>query len=209
MIRVMVADDSDIARGGMRRILERESDLDIVCEGTTKAETVEMALFHKPDILLLDLMWFGDEAAGIDVIQRLIDELPDTQIVAITVYPHLMERARAAGARSAVSKNIPQRQLIEELRSIHRVPPSARPPLPGDDDAPDLRESLTERELEVLSLVAEGMTDREVAQVLSIATSTAKNHVSNILQKLDASNRTAAVTIAYRQNLIKPSVDEF
>ena len=115
MIRVMIADDSEIALDGMRRILERESDIEVVCQGTTKYEAVEQALSHKPDILLLDLMWFNDKEAGIDVIKRLARELPETQIVAITVYPHLIDRARNAGARSAVSKNIPRRQLIEEI----------------------------------------------------------------------------------------------
>ncbi len=203
MIRVMVADDSDIAREGMRRILEREGDLEIVCEGTTKLDTIEQALAHKPDILLLDLMWFDDKEAGMDVIARLVNELPGTQIVAITVYPHLMERARSAGARTAVSKNIPKQQLVDEIRAIHRVPPSDPDTrAPGQAAPTDRVEELTERELEVLVLVARGLTDREIAQQLNIASSTAKNHVSNILGKLGVSNRTAAAAAGIRQELI-------
>jgi len=206
MIKVMIADDSDIALDGMRRILERESDIEVVCQGTTKYEAVEQALAYKPDILLLDLMWFNDKEAGIDVIKRLTRELPETQIVAITVYPHLIDRARAAGARSAVSKNIPRRQLIEEIRGIYRVPP-AEEAAPEDYGYQRPTETLTGRELEVLALVAEGLTDREVAQRLHIAPTTARNHVSNIMGKLGVSSRTAAATKAIREELLDEDDD--
>jgi len=203
MIRVMIADDSDIAADGMRRILEQTADMEVVCEGRTKLETIELALLHRPDILLLDLMWFDDKEAGLDVIRQLAQDLPETQIVAITVYPSLIERARAAGARSAVNKSIPRRQLIEEIRGVHRVPRSGADMSTRDERNPQVPvEPLTERQLEVLALMADGMTDQMIAQDLSIARATARNHVSNIMAKLGAPNRTAAVTRAYRLGLL-------
>jgi DNA-binding NarL/FixJ family response regulator len=204
MIRVMVADDQDIVRQGMRRILERSSGLEVVCEGTTKLGTIESALANRPDVLLLDLMWFDDPEAGIDVIKRLARELPTTQTIAITQYPDLMERARAAGARSAVNKDLSTDRLVEEVRAVYRVPPSeddGPAPAPAVEPRP---ESLTEREQDVLDLMAEGLGNPEIGEALHIASSTTKNHVSRILGKLGVRTRTAAVTKAIKQGLIWP-----
>ena len=105
--------------------------------------------------------------------------------------------AKSAGALAALTKEVPKRQLIEEVRSVYKLPP---PPTPSMQEAPI--EQLTKRELEVLALMAEGKTDREIAGALSIAESTAKNHVSNILGKLNVPNRAGAVAAGYQLGLI-------
>jgi len=201
-IRIMIADDTDIAREGLRRILAAETDMEIVGEGATLHETIQKARELHPDILVLDLKWFGDDRAGIEAIGRLSREVPETKIIAITIYPHLIEPARSAGAQVALTKEVPRRQLIEEIRSVHALPPS--PPLtPQALPAPAApAEELTDRERQVLALMAEGRTDRQIARALGIAESTAKNHVGNILGKLDASNRAAAVAAGYERSLI-------
>ena len=201
-IRIVIADDTDIAREGMRRILATEADIEVVGEGATVHETIQKVHDLRPDVLLLDLKWFGDESAGIDAVRRLGSEVPETKIVAITVYPHLIERARGAGAVAALEKEVPKRQLIEEIRSVHAVP--SPPPASSQVVTPSSPpvEDLTKRELEVLALLAEGKTDKEIAYDLGIAESTAKNHVSNILGKLNVPNRAGAVAAGYQLGLI-------
>jgi two-component system response regulator DevR len=201
-IRVMIADDTDIAREGMRRILAAEADIEIVGEGATVHETIQKVHELRPDVLLLDLKWFGDEGAGIDVIRRLASEVPETKIIAITIYPHLIEPAKNAGALAALTKEVPKQQLIEEIRSVYALP-APLPPSPQvltPLTAPV--EELTEREREVLALMAEGKTDKQIAKALGIAESTAKNHVGNILGKLNVSNRAGAVAAGYQLGLI-------
>jgi DNA-binding NarL/FixJ family response regulator len=202
-IRVLVADDTDIAREGMQRILARETDIVVVGEGTTASGTVQKVRGLRPDVLLLDLKWFGDEGAGIDTIRQLTREVPETRIIAITMYPDLIERAKSAGARSALTKDVPTRQLIEEIRGVYKMPPLPPAPLVAPAAAVTSDE-LTEREREVLALVAEGKRDKQIAAILGIGESTAKNHVSNILSKLMVQNRTEAAAKGYALGLIGP-----
>jgi NarL family two-component system response regulator LiaR len=200
-IRVIIADDTDIAREGMRRILAAEGDIQVVGEGTTVSETVQKVHELRPDVLLLDLKWFQDEGAGIDVIRRLTREAPETKIVAITIYPHLIEAARNMGAVVALTKEVPKQRLINEIRNVHKLQPL--PPPSRDAPPPEAPlEQLTPRELEVLALMAEGKTDREIAGALVIAESTAKNHVGHILGKLHTPNRAGAVAAGYRLGLV-------
>jgi DNA-binding NarL/FixJ family response regulator len=199
-IRVIIADDTDIAREGMRRILAAERGIEIVGEGTTVTGTIQKVHELHPDVLLLDLKWFGDECAGIDAIRRLASEVPKTKVIAITIYPHLIEQARNAGAFAALNKEIPKRQLIEEIRSVYAVPPPPSPQVALPPESPV--EELTEREREVLALMAEGNTDKQIAKALGIVESTAKNHASNILGKLGVPNRAGAVAKGYELGLI-------
>ena len=192
-IRIMLADDTDIAREGMRRILAVEADMDIVGEGATVHETIQKVHELRPDILILDLKWFGDVGAGIEAIKRLASEVPETKIIAITIYPHLIEPAKNAGAVTALNKEIPMQRLIEEIRSVHMLSSVSPIPREGETSTRPVEE-LTEREREVLSLMAEGMTDRQIAGALGIALPTAKNHVGSILGKLGAPNRAGAVS---------------
>jgi DNA-binding NarL/FixJ family response regulator len=201
-IRIVIADDFEITREGLNRILAAQKDIEIVGEGATIHEAVRKVHELRPDILIVDLKWFGDEEAGVGAIQRLVGEVPETKVIALTVYPHLIERAKNAGAVAALTKDVPKRRLVDEIRSVFSLPP---PPLPSPEGAqpPEvLVEPLTEREQEVLVLLAEGKTDRQIAQALGIAESTAKNHVSSILGKLGVPNRAGAVAAGYRLGLI-------
>jgi DNA-binding NarL/FixJ family response regulator len=201
-IKIMIADDTDIAREGLKRILATEQDMEIVGEGATLHETIRKVRELRPNILILDLKWFTDESAGIEAIRRLREEVPETRVIAITIYPHLIQPAKGAGALSALNKEIPKGQLIEEIRSVYALPPPP-PPSPQVVTPPATPvEELTKRELEVLALMAEGKTDREIAEALKVAESTAKNHVGSILGKLNAPNRAGAVAAGYQLGLI-------
>jgi DNA-binding NarL/FixJ family response regulator len=201
-ISIMIADDTDIAREGLTRILAAEKDIRIIGEGATIHETIRKVHELRPDILILDLMWFDDDRAGIEAIRRITKEVPETKVIAITIYPHLIEKARDAGALAAVTKEVPKRQLIEEIRSVHALSPSPLPSLQVATPSVTPVEELTKRELEVLALMAEGKTDKEIASELGIAESTAKNHVGNILGKLNVPNRAGAVAAGYQLGLI-------
>jgi DNA-binding NarL/FixJ family response regulator len=176
--------------------------MEIVGEGATIHETIRKVHELRPDILILDLMWFDDDTAGIEAIRRLASEVPQTKVIAITIYPDLIEKAREAGALAALTKEVPKRQLIEEIRSVYALSPSPLPSSQASTPFATPVEDLTKREREVLALLAEGKTDKEIAHELGIAESTAKNHVSNILGKLNVPNRAGAVAAGYRLSLI-------
>lgn len=198
-ISLAIADDQDIILEGMQRIMGSQPDIEIVAASSVLPEAENLVRIKRPDVLLLDIKWHGDEQAGVDAIKRLRRDAPETRIVAITVYEHLVRDAKQAGAHAVVLKSISRRQLIEEIRQIAQQP-AASPA--SAIDTPPAPEPLSTRELQVLNLLAEGKSDREVAEELNIAESTAKNHVSSILGKLGVNNRAAAVALGIRRNLV-------
>ncbi len=200
-ITLAIADDQDIILEGMQHIMGSQPDIEIVAASSVLPEAENFVRTRRPDVLLLDIKWHGDEQAGIDAIKRLRKDAPETRIVAITVYEHLVRDAKQAGAHAVVLKSISRRQLIEEIRQIAQQP-AASPASAGNDAVP-APEPLSTRELQVLNLLAQGKSDREVAEELSIAESTAKNHVSSILGKLGVNNRAAAVALGIRRNLVE------
>jgi len=200
IIKVLVADDTAIGRDGMRRVVSGTPDMTVVGEARTLHQVVELSKKLRPDVVLLDLKWFGDEKAGASAIPRIIRATPQTKVIAITAYEDLIEGARQAGAAVAVTKDVTRQQLHEIIRDVYASPPIPAPPL-----AP-IKEPLTEREKEVLALLAEGLTDRQIAKQLYIAESTAKNHVRNILGKLGVSNRTQAAVEAVQKGLLEGKI---
>ena len=119
MIRVAVVDDHPHVAIALRAMLDKSPDIQLVAESRRGGDVPSLVRQSRPDVLLLDLKWFGDESAGIDAIRRLASEVPETRVVAITVYPHLIELAKSAGALAALNKEVPKQQLIEEIRSVH------------------------------------------------------------------------------------------
>ena len=163
VIQVMIADDTDIAREGLKRIMASEEDMEIVGEAATLHETLQKVHQLMPDVLLIDLKWFGDERAGVEAVRRLVREVPETKIIAITVYPHLIQMAREAGAVSALTKEVPRRQLLDEIRAVHALPVVPLTTVAPASGSVPTSEQLTEREKEVLVLLADGLTDKEIA----------------------------------------------
>lgn len=199
-IKIFLADDTLIAREGWKRILETVDDIDVVGESQTAAETVEKIREQKPDVVLMDLLWYGDELAGWGAIHEIKQEHgARVRIIAITAYDHLIRDARRAGADSALLKTFTREQLLNEVYTQ-----AARPKTSLITSTFMLsNESLTNRELEVLQLLAEGHRDKEIAMMLTIAPTTAKNHVKSILEKLNAKNRTQAVSVAREMGFLK------
>lgn len=192
-IRVLVADDTAIAREGMRRVVEGAQDMIVVAEAHTTQQAVQLAEQLQPDIVLLDLMWFGNEKAGADAIPQIVRSAPQSKVIAITAYVDLIDLARRNGAAIGITKEVTRRQLHDIIRDVHAS--SLIPPV--QDEL-----TLTEREEMVLALLAEGRTDRQIAAQLHLAESTIKNYVGNILAKLDVSNRTQAAVVAVQRGLV-------
>ncbi len=197
-IKVLLADDTLIAREGWKKILETAKDIEVIGEAKTAAETQRKVKELGPDILLMDLKWFGDETAGWTAIREIKQEYK-VKIIAVTAYENLIRDARLAGADSALLKTFTREELLDEIREQASKPESAVPPLALSS----LQSLITDRELQVLELLGKGHRDKEIATLLSIAPTTAKNHVKSILEKLGAKNRTQAVSLAREMGLLK------
>lgn len=199
-IKVFLADDTLIAREGWKKILETAGDIDITGEAGTAALTIEKVNKLKPDVLLMDLDWFGDGTAGWMAIREIKQKhKAKIRIIAITAHEKFIADARWAGADSILEKTFSRDQLLDEIHAqAHRQKDTIDIPA-----YPSALELLTNRELEVLQLMANGKSNQEIADILKIATTTAKNHVKNIMGKLNAKNRTEAVSIAREMGILK------
>ncbi len=198
-IKVLIADDTLIAREGWSRILETAGDMEVVGAAATASETVRLCRDQKPDILLIDLQWFGDESAGWRAI-REIKQKQSIKIIAVTAYENLIKNARMAGADSALLKTFSRDELLSEIREQY-----ARPKEDLDIPvlvAPHENDILTKREIQVLKLLSDGHSNKEIANILGITLPTTKNHVKNILAKLNVKSRLQAVNLGRQQNLL-------
>lgn len=201
-IRVMCVDDHPIFREGLSAVLANDAGFELVAEAGSGEEAIEKFREFKPDVTLMDLRLPG--ISGTEAITAIRAEFPDARIVVLTteIGDVPMQRTLNAGAKGYVLKGMAMSELLDIVRSVHagktRIPERV---------ATHLAEHLTDknlsaRELEVLKLIAGGHRNREIAQKLSISEETVKMHVRNIMVKLNANDRTHAVTIAVRRGFI-------
>lgn len=202
-IRVLTVDDHPMLREGIAAVLAVETDLELVGEASNGREAIEQFRTHRPDITLMDLQM--PLMGGTEAIAAIRDEFPDARIIVLTTYAGDAQAVRAfkAGASGYMLKNMVRKELVETIRSVHsgkkRIPPEVAMGM-AEHHADD---ALTEREIEVLKLVAAGNANKVIADRLSISEETVKAHMRNILSKLDANDRTHAVTIALRRGIIE------
>lgn len=199
-IRVCVVDDHIYATEGLHKIIHEaaEEDMELVGETTDVNAVVPLVERTQPDVLVLDLAWLGDKTAGLRMIPEIFEVSSATQVVAITVYPELLELAQQAGAYS-LAKGFSIDDLLRAIRwAAHSKKDARKFKLPDNREL----EPLTKREQEVLAKIVQGKQDKEIAKDLKISTSTVKKHVSNILGKLGAGNRTEATNIAIQYQLV-------
>jgi DNA-binding NarL/FixJ family response regulator len=202
-IRVFCVDDHPIVRDGIAAIINLQPDMMLVGAAATGREALERFVAAKPDIALIDLQL--PDMSGFDLIKKIKDKSPCARIVVLSSHEGDVDiqRALEAGAQGYVVKGLVREELLETIRSVHagkrRLPAAVAQKL--TEHMAD--EPISPRELEVLSLMAAGRRNKEIAGQLSIAEDTVKMHVRNILSKLQVNDRTEAVTIALRRGIIR------
>ncbi len=206
-IRVLIADDHAVVRQGLKMFLSLNSDFEIIGEATNGAEALRLAHQLNPDVVLMDLLM--PEMDGITATAAIRRELPDTEVIALTsvLEDKSVTGAIRAGAIGYLLKDTESDELIRAIKAAAngqvQLSPKAAARLMREIRTPESPEALTERETEVLRLLAQGKANKEIAAELVIGEKTVKTHVSNILSKLNVSSRTQAALYAVRIGLVE------
>jgi len=202
MIRILAVDDHPLLRKGLTAVVNAELDMKMVAEASSGEDAIEKFRMHRPDVVLMDLHMPG--LNGIEATNRILSEFPDARIIVLTTYHGDVQvlRALRAGVRSYLLKGH-DRELIEAIHAVYegrkKIPPEIAAELA--EHATD--EALSEREIDVLRLIAAGNSNKQIADRLLAAEATIKSRVTNILSKLGASDRAHAVTIALKRGIIE------
>ena len=202
-IRILSVDDHPLVREGIAAVINSQPDMLLVAHACNAQEAIQFFVEHKPDVTLMDLRL--PDMSGIDAMTVIRGRFPEARIMVLTTFEGDTEikRALAAGARSYLLKSMPPKEMLDTIRQVHagkkRIPPEIAAQL-----AEHLSEEvLSEREVEVLQLVTSGNRNRDIANRLFISEETVKAHLKHILEKLGASDRTQAITIAARRGIIQ------
>jgi DNA-binding NarL/FixJ family response regulator len=217
MIRVLLADDQALVRGGLRMILDAHPDIEVVGEAADGTEVLELVSTMCPDVVLMDIRMPGLD--GLEATHRLMQRVTNPpRVVILTTFDDdaYLYRAMRAGASGFLLKTAPPRQLVAAVvdaaagdtllaPDITRrlVEQFVRLPAPGNG-VPQAVKELTTREVEVLRLIARGMSNAQIAAALTVSDATAKTHVARILTKLGLHDRVQAVVLAYESGLVRP-----
>jgi DNA-binding NarL/FixJ family response regulator len=219
MIRVLIADDQALVRTGFRVILNAEPDLEVVGEAADGRETIEAVRTQRPDVVLMDIRM--PNLDGIEATRRLAAAAPAPRVLILTTFDldQYVYEALRAGASGFLLKDASAEELLQAVRvvaageallspSITRrlIADYARRPPPNE--RPAALDELTPRELEVLRLIARGLSNRDIARKLVLGDATIKTHVARIFAKLDLHDRTQAVVLAYETGLVTPGESE-
>ncbi|MGG3451662.1 response regulator transcription factor [Domibacillus aminovorans] len=210
MIKIVFADDHEMVRIGVSAYLSSQPDMEVIAEADDGGGAVQLALSLKPDVILMDLVM--EKMDGIEATRQIIEKWPEAKIIIVTsflddekVYPAL-----EAGATSYMLKTSKASDIANAIRATHEGQSVLEPEVTGkimtrmrEKPMDQLHDHLTNREMEVLLLVAQGKTNQEIADQLYISLKTVKVHVSNMLGKLDVQDRTQAVIYAFKHDLIQ------
>jgi DNA-binding NarL/FixJ family response regulator len=209
--RLMIVDDHEVVRMGLKAALDIEPDFAVVAEAGNGQEAIDKARAHQPDIVLMDVRMDGMD--GIEACREIRSEFPETRVLMLTSFAEeeTVVAALLAGAAGYVLKNVARSRLLEALRSVARgetmldskVTKGVLEKLVAGKGKLEPDDELTPREREVLILIAEGATNKEIAAKLVVSENTARNHVSHILSKLGFSRRSEAAAYAVRKGLVK------
>jgi len=213
-LRILIVDDHAVVRKGLQSVLEDEEGLEVVGEAASAPESVAKAKVLRPDVVLMDIrMGEGDDASGIDGCRQIRSELPDTQVIMFTSFgqKESVLSSIMAGARGFLTKNVSHAELVAAIRAVGQGKSLLDPSVTRDviERLAELSRksagpegTLSEREKEVLLLIAQGCTNKEIAARLFLSPFTARNHVIRILDKLGLSRRSEAAVQAFRMGLI-------
>jgi DNA-binding NarL/FixJ family response regulator len=207
-IAILLAEDQTLMRQGLKTLLETEPGLKVVAEAENGAAAVKLALQLRPDVTLMDIQM--PVLNGVEATAKICREWPKAKIIVLTTFDrddYVFQGVRA-GALGYLLKDVPADQLFDTIRRVHSGEVFIQPEIASRTlraalhPAGQLLEPLSERENEVLVMVAQGIPNKEIADRLHIAEGTVKNHVSNILDKLQVHNRTQAADLARKRGLV-------
>ena len=206
-IRILITDDHAVVREGLRTLISTEPGMEVVGEAADGMEAVQKACDLKPDVILMDMAI--PRMGGLEAIQKIKEQCPEVQILVLTSFSddETVFPAIKAGALGYLLKNTSPDRLLSAIRDVHQGKPSMSSDIANKlmreiqrkSSLPPTQDPLTDREMDVLKLVAQGMTNQEIADVLVISEGTVRTHVSNILSKLHLANRTQAALYALRE----------
>ena len=202
-ISVLIADDHEVVREGLRLSLLRSPQIRVVGEAPDGETAIALTERRRPDVVIMDLRMPGMD--GIEATEEILKRVPETAVIVFTAYSEraLLSRSLESGAKGYILKEAPHETLLRAIEKVAGgdtfVDPALMPNLIQGRDGGD---SLTQREREILQLLADGMSNADVAQRLFISQETVKSHVRHILVKLEADTRTQAVAIALREAMI-------
>jgi DNA-binding NarL/FixJ family response regulator len=211
VLKILIVDDHEVVRLGLRTLLDRQSNFMVVDEAATAKEAVQKTLLLHPDVVVMDIRLLG--GSGIDACRKIVEQAPETKVIMLTSYAEdeMLFDAIAAGACGYVLKQIGSDDLIRAVEAVgrgealldsaltQRVFERVRQATRKEHEASFA--NLTEQEMRVLAQVAEGKTNREIAQALFLGEGTVRNYVSSILKKLNLTNRAEAAAYAVEHNL--------
>ena len=212
-IRVLIVDDHRILRAGLKTLLNADSNIEVVGEGTSAEQALTLAQELRPDIVLLDIGMPGMDA--INAVRQITQILPDTRVLMLTMHEDsaLVQEYMRAGASGYIIKRAAESELIDAIYAVWRgilyIHPAlmqtliAAPPTEKVDSHNQNADLLSHREVEVLSLIARGHTNRQIASMLSLSIRTVETHRSNIMDKLDLHSRVELVRFAVDRGLVK------
>ena len=219
MIRVLLADDQELVRTGFRLILDLESDMEVVGEAGDGREVLALTRELEPDVVLMDIRM--PDLDGLEATERLARAGSSTRVLVLTTFDadNYVYEAMRAGASGFLLKDVPREQLLAGIRVVaggeallapaitrRLIEQFVRRPPPGSA-VPVALQELSERELDVMRLLARGLSNEEIAEQLVLSRATVKTHVANVLQKLRLRDRIQAVVLAYESGLVQPGED--
>jgi DNA-binding NarL/FixJ family response regulator len=220
MVKVLIADDQALVRTGFRMILDAEDDVEVTGEAADGLEAIAAAQSERPDVILMDVRM--PNMNGIEATRRLVDkdDVDPIRVLILTTFDldEYVYDALRAGASGFLLKDAPPEDLVQAVRVVARgeglIAPSITKRLieeiaqrpPQHTAPPEALRSLTQRELEVLQLVARGLSNQEIAKELFVSETTVKTHVGRVLMKLGVRDRVQAVVLAYESGIVRPGV---
>jgi DNA-binding NarL/FixJ family response regulator len=216
VIRVFIADDQALVRGGFRMILDAQPDMEVVGEAEDGRQALRAVSELRPDVVLMDIRM--PEMDGLETTRRIVTDEDAPRVLMLTTFDmnEYVYEAMKSGASGFLLKDVKPEQLADAVRTVaagdallapaitrRLIEEFTRRPPPGSSAPPEL-ETLTERELEVLKLIAKGLSNEEIAKELFVSMATVKTHITHILMKLDLRDRVQAVVLAYESGLVQP-----
>jgi two-component system response regulator DevR len=218
VLNLILVDDHEVVRMGLRMLLEQTPDVKIVAEAGSAADAIQLCGVHQPDVVIMDIR-MPPGGTGIDACRTIVERWPQTQVIMLTSFANdeLIADAIQAGAVGYVLKQVGTGELVRALDAVRQGAALLDPGITRrvlammrqqGENKPDPFKALTERELDVLRLLAEGKTNAEIAETLVLSDKTVRNHVSLILDKLQVNNRVEAATYATKHGIFNYPINK-